>query len=513
MSAWTIIGILLVLLLIIGIGAYSGRKIKDSGDFITGGGKVNAWIVCGAIMGALVSSQATIGTAQLAFHFGLSAWWFTLGSGFGCLVLGLCYGLPLRRSGAVTEMQIISGEYGALSGSLSSILCCIGIFLSVLAQMIACIGLATALIPGMSVPAAALLSMGLMCFYVVFGGTWGAGMGGVLKLILLYGASLVGMIYTLKVFGGPSGISKALHMVFQNTDLGAIQQEIGLSALSGGEAIKSRFFSLVSRGPMKDIGSGLSLLFGVICTQTYAQAILSAKSDYEAKKGALLATFLIPPIGVAGILIGLFMRTNYLLQSEVQALVAKGLPVPQLPVLEGTIQVFPTFVLNHLHPLLAGIILGTLFISVVGGGAGLSLGMATIIVKDIYKRFFKKMSEARYELASTRLTIVAILGIAALVASSVKGTIINDFGFLSMGLRGAVVFVPLSGALWLKGRIKPKFILASIVVAPLAVIGAKLMKAKIDPLFVGIVVSLLFALVGLQKNKPAFSEKGGSMKN
>ena len=33
----------------------------------------------------------------------------------------------------------------------------------------------------------------------------------------------------------------------------------------------------------------------------------------------------------------------------------------------------------------AGLLLGTLFLTVIGGGAGLSLGMATIMVRDIYK--------------------------------------------------------------------------------------------------------------------------------
>ena len=59
-----------------------------------------------------------------------------------------------------------------------------------------------------------------------------------------------------------------------------------------------------ARGPAKDLGSGLSLLLGVLSTQIYGQAVMSAKSDGEARRGALLSTFLIPPIGAACILIG-----------------------------------------------------------------------------------------------------------------------------------------------------------------------------------------------------------------
>ena len=83
MSYWVIVGILTVLALIVGVGLYSGRKVRSARDFLSGGGKAGPLLVCGAILGSLVSSQATIGTAQLAFHYGLAAWWFTLGSGIG----------------------------------------------------------------------------------------------------------------------------------------------------------------------------------------------------------------------------------------------------------------------------------------------------------------------------------------------------------------------------------------------------------------------------------------------
>ena len=45
------------------------------------------------------------------------------------------------------------------------------------------------------------------------------------------------------------------------------------------------------------------LIFGVLTTQTYAQAVISCKSDACARKGAVMSAFLIPPIGIGGILV------------------------------------------------------------------------------------------------------------------------------------------------------------------------------------------------------------------
>lgn len=496
MTIWTILGIVLVLALIIGVGLYSGRKVKDAKDFLAGGGKAGHWLVCGTIMGSLVSSQATIGTAQLAFHYGMAAWWFTLGSGIGCLILGIGYAAPLRRSGCVTELQVISREYGALVGSIGSILCSTGIFISVLAQVVACAGLITVLFPSCSVGAAAVAAIAAMCVYVIFGGTWGAGMGGIVKLILLYATSVAGMACALFLCGGPSGLLESIRQLLCGTALGGIQEATGLSSLRDSADLARRFLNLTARGAVKDLGSGVSLLLGVLSTQTYAQAIWSAETDRKAKKGALLSALLIPPIGIAGICIGMFMRGHYITQAEMDALTAAGQAVPELPVLASTIQTFPAFVINHLPPLFAGIVLGTLLITVVGGGAGLSLGMATILLKDIYKRVTRRIDGPEKELIVIRVTIVAILGIAAFVAATVPCSTINDLGFLSMGLRGTVVFLPMNCALWFAGKIDRRCILASVSLAPLAVLAGKLLTLPFDSLFLGMAVSLLCCLAG-----------------
>ncbi|MBQ6358324.1 MAG: hypothetical protein IJI97_05130 [Clostridia bacterium] len=178
MSFGVLAGIVLVVGLILGVGFLSGRRVKDSSDFLSSGGKAGTFLVAGAMMGSLVGSQATMGTAQLSFQYGFSGWWFTLGCCLGCLALGLIYNRKLRESGCITELAIITREYGGASGALSSVLCSIGIFISVFSQVIACAGLISALV-GTPLWAGALLSALLMGLYVIFGGSWGAGMGGI----------------------------------------------------------------------------------------------------------------------------------------------------------------------------------------------------------------------------------------------------------------------------------------------------------------------------------------------
>ena len=111
-SIFHILGLILAVALIETVGILSVRKVKNASDFNTGSGRAGTWVVTGAIIGTLVGGQSTVGTAQLAFSFGISAWWFTLGMALGCVALAIGYVVPLRHSGSSTLLEIVRKEYG-----------------------------------------------------------------------------------------------------------------------------------------------------------------------------------------------------------------------------------------------------------------------------------------------------------------------------------------------------------------------------------------------------------------
>ncbi|WP_438268707.1 sodium:solute symporter family transporter, partial [Intestinimonas butyriciproducens] len=250
LTIWHVIGILATLAVIVGVSIYSGRSVKSAADFDRGGSS-GPWLVAGAIMGALVSGQATVGTAQLAYSYGLAAWWFTLGAGIGCLLLAVGYVVPLRHSGSTTLLGIVSQRYGKAAGYWGSVLCSLGIFISVIAQVISATALLTTIFP-MGMGAAALVSVAIMTLYVVFGGVTGAGMGGVVKLFLLYLACIVGSLTVWSLSGGVTPLLGRVSDLCQAPGMDAV---LGLSG--GADAFHTRFLSLVARGPLKDVGSGI----------------------------------------------------------------------------------------------------------------------------------------------------------------------------------------------------------------------------------------------------------------
>ncbi len=445
------IGIIVALVAIVGVSIYSGKAAKSKKG-------ANSYLVAGAIMGTLVGGSSTIGTAQLAYQFGMSAWWFTLGGGISCLILAVFYAKPFRESENKTLVAFITKEYGQKTGVLASVFSALGSFISVISQLVAATAIIEVVLPGMDIITSLLLSAIFMILYVVFGGTKGSGIVGIIKMLLLYLTVVVVGAFALNLSGG-------LH---------------GFKALVGGidNPENVNFWSLIARGASEDLGACLSLLLGVITTQSYAQAIFMADKTKDAVKGALLSAVLIPPIGIGGILVGLYMRATH------PGIVAKT--------------ALTSFIMEYMPPLTAGLMLGALFITVVGAGAGLALGVVANIKNDILPDSLKKFSK----FSSEKLLLIITLLLACFFSMGPFGDTILKFAFMSMGLRGAAIFVPLCCAMWCRGRIPKSFAATAIAIGPICVLIFNLIGGmSIDPLFIGVFASFLVMLAGYIKGK------------
>jgi SSS family solute:Na+ symporter len=118
------------------------------------------------------------------------------------------------------------------------------------------------------------------------------------------------------------------------------------------------------------------------------------------------------------------------------------------------------------------------------------------------KKKLNPLSE--FHLLQVWIGVVLIIGV---VLSSLLGKeTIQSFAYMSMGLRGSVMLLPLVFALFAKGKINHRIILVSIIAAPIAValIGiVPALKALIpfDGLFAGIALSLVICIIGFIKGE------------
>jgi SSS family solute:Na+ symporter len=272
---------------------------------------------------------------------------------------------------------------------------------------------------------------------------------------------------------------------------------VHLDVMNHVPTVGERYNNLLARGAAKDIGSGLSVILGVLATQSYAQGIWAAKTDSAARKGAMWSALLTIPIGAACVLIGLYMRGHYVTAEEMNLIVEAGKSLPEnIGIMATTAQAFPLFITHCMPEFLGGIVLGTLLITIIIGGSGLTLGSSTILVRDVFMKIKPSLSESSKNLKVSRLTIVGILLMSVFVAATFSGSFINDLGFLSMGLRSTAVFVPLTLALFFPKKFKYQWIITSIIAGTAALILTKILNLPVDGIFVGLGVSVVCCLLG-----------------
>ncbi|MBR5538553.1 MAG: sodium:solute symporter family protein [Clostridia bacterium] len=450
-----IIGSVITIISLIAVSAFSGKITKNKKG-------ATSFLVAGAIMGTLVGGSSTIGTAQLAYQYGMSAWWFTLGGGVACLILTLAYAKPLYRGGHTTLTGFVTSEYGKKNGVISAIFSSIGSFINIISQLIAATAVIAVVFPNLSLSFSLIFSAIIMILYIVFGGVKGSGFVGIFKMLLLYISMLSVGLLVLYFCGGLSEFAENVRKIENPENV--------------------HFYSLFARGVGKDLGACLSLVLGVVTTQSYAQAIFMAESEKAAIKGALISTVLVPLIGIGGILVGLYMRSMH---PEIVSKTA-----------------LTYFITQYMPPALGGVVLGALFIAVVGTGAGLTLGIATVVKNDVLPMLKCIKKEKVCSKLTEKKLIIVILFFACLLSMGTFGDTILNFAFMSMGLRGAALFAPLSFAIFSPGRVSPKYAMLSIILGPLIVLVFNLWNLlPFDPLFLGVLVSGFIMFIGLFKRR------------
>ena len=111
-SLWHFVLMGITVVAVIGGGIYAAGSVKSAEGYTLGGRSSGVAMVAGGIAGTAVGGGATVGTAQMAYTLGMTAWWFTLGMGISLLIMGLFYAQRLRSSSLETILAGKPGQRG-----------------------------------------------------------------------------------------------------------------------------------------------------------------------------------------------------------------------------------------------------------------------------------------------------------------------------------------------------------------------------------------------------------------
>ena len=445
-------GLLLSMLVAVALSIWAGRKVKTADDYSVGGRSAGTFMIVGSVLGVIVGGTTIAGSAQAGFVVGMSAWTFTLGLAMGLLLMTFGYIQKIRTYKVTTVPEILVVHYGKYAGVISSIASIIGLFFSLISNMLITIYVFMLIfeLPALFTLPLIIISLGLLMY---LGGVNAAGMAGLFKLFLIL-------------------ISIGLAGLMSFTDMGYLA---GMQVLFP-DPISMQVFV----GSKTEIVGGIvSLAIGILAAQTYAQLIFSAVSTRAAVIGVLISAAITVPVGLPSVMVGMFMRVHHPDIDPAMAL--------------------PLYMVKYLPDWLGGVGLAAILLSCFGSIGGTVLGMSTIFTNDIYKKI-KQAANGKQLLTVNRLSLMVFITLSSIFSYLNIHTLMFFWNYLSMNLRGAGIFFPYMFALFVSRKVKPLYGVLSMLVATVtALVLSAFYSSMSYTLFPAMLVSLIICILGLQK--------------
>jgi SSS family solute:Na+ symporter len=328
------------------------------------------------LAGLAVGGASTIGVAESAYKFGISAGWYNAAWAAGAAILGLVSAKRYRAMNITTLPELFERYYsktGRVIGVIGQLI--IQIVVTSL-QYVAGGAILSSLMPQFFT-----LQSGMVVSAIVFvgitliGGYWAAGLTNVINVIVIYVGIGLGVILTISHLGGLSAFANQIPKSHPGFDLFAI-----------GPGMIAAWFMVM-----------ITMTHSV---QSVIQIGFATRSPKSATTGYLLGSVLIFPVGFLAALIGMAAVILY-------------------PNIEAT-EALPKVVLGF-SPWAAGVILSGLWAADVSTASALLLGSATLVTNDLIRPFFMPNMDKRKEQMVCYLTLLGTSVLTFLLALTVSG--------------------------------------------------------------------------------------------
>lgn len=346
------------LLILIGIGSYTARfSSKGISEYFIGGRSVNRFVVA---LSAVVSGRSAwllLGVTGMAYSMGPSAIWAVLGYVLVELFLFLFYARRLRNfteaRNCITVPDFFAARFNDKDGILRILLVVIFLIFMVgyiSAQFVAG-GKAFATGFGLTMNQGILLTAVIVVLYTILGGFLAVSLTDMVQAFFMILALLVLPWIAISNFGGLIQLLTEL----QRMDL----MYVDPFAISAGAAIG--FF-----------GIGLGSPGNPHILSRY----MSIKNSAQLKTAAVVGTIWNVLMGWGAVFIGLAGRAWF---PEIEMLPAGD-----------TENLFPLLAQQHLHPVLFGVVLASIFAAIMSTADSQLLVAASSVVRDVYDKRIRR---------------------------------------------------------------------------------------------------------------------------
>ena len=411
-------------LILIGIGLWVGRRVRDTNDFFVAGRRLKPGLLFSTMLAANIGAGSTVGATELGYRIGLSAWWWVGSAGIGSLVLAFWVGPRMHqlatRHKFKTVGDFLEHRYDRNVRAVIAVLLWLGTLIILAAQLLA-IAFVLNVITGLPQYVGCIIGGVVIMTYFSAGGLLTSAWVNVIQLCMLLIGFMLAVPFALFQGGG-------LETVFTNTE--AIPEYWNFLGGSRGGWIYL---------PM--------LVPAFIVSPGLLQKVYGAADEHTVRRA----------VGWSGLVLLLFAFVPAFLgaiaRSAYPDLINPGMALPLL-------------LMESLPPLIGAIGLVALFSAEVSSADAILFMLSTSLSQDLYRRFINREANDSSVLKVARRAAIGGGTLALLIAIFAKSIITVMSVFYT--LLTVSLFVPIVMGLYIRKIGTPEVL--SAIAAGLALV-------------------------------------------
>ena len=282
--------IVVYMVILMGIGYWSNRKIKGMTDFLLAGRRLGFLLCAGALAATHFGGGMVMGGGEYGFIHGLSGAWYGIACGIGLIFLAFLTAGKFRSLSLYTIPDYLEKRYGSKSlralGALLSMIALTGI----LAAQVLAARSALAIL-GFTGNTGAVIAVVIFIVYTTLGGLWAATITDFIQVII----AGVGVIIAAALVWGEAG------------GFAGLEQTIRASHTM----VDGKYFDLFGMAGQSIVWILLPTVMYTLIGQDFYQRLFAAKSQIIAKKACIVGGIFLIIVSFFPAIIGMGAKANF----------------------------------------------------------------------------------------------------------------------------------------------------------------------------------------------------------
>ena len=469
MNVLVVVIVVVYLLIMLGIGYYSSKKIKSNEDFVVAGRRLGPILLAGTLAATEIGGGSSLGVVEKSYgSWGLSASWYVIAMGVAFIILSI-FAPKLRRAEVKTVPEYFRRRYGKASGLITTLIMMIPLIGLTAIQFIASATILSIML-GMSYSLAVTIVAIVITIYAIMGGLWSVTLTDFVQVFLIVIGMALAIPFSLNLAGGmdnvvanvPEGTFNMFKGISPSTIIALIVMYI--ASFSVGQEAVSRFYA--------------------------------AKDEKTAVQGSIISAIINLVFAFIPTILGIITLALVNMGKIDSGVIMQG----------GARYALPHLAMNTMPAVVIGILFAGIISATMSSADSDLLGAGAIFGNEVYKVYINKDADNKNVMKVTKITMAIIGLLAYLFALFNTGSIINVLMF-AFSLRAAGAFFPyVIGLYWKKassaGTIA-SLILGSVVLILLEQTGLE--PLGLDPILWALPISLI-SFIGVSKLMPPSHE-------